>query len=97
MKVNRYVAYKKGSLGGFFELSLPSGLTIRGMTYHSQNDKRWVGFSSKPDENNGETKYLNILHIPDDARWREFQSLALAALDEYLANNRQNTEDDVPF
>lgn len=98
MKVLGWQKYEKNTLKGFFELSLDSGLNVRGMSYHSKEDgKRWVSFPSKPYEDNGETKYQSILHIPDDGRWRKFQELALAALDSYFATNRGDDPGDIPF
>ena len=97
MKVTNWKAYQKGTLQGFFELALDSGLNIRGMTYHSQDGKRWVSFPSKPYESDGETKYQSILHIPGDGRWKKFQSLALAALDSYFAQHEGDHPGDVPF
>lgn len=98
MEVKNYHAYEKGTLRGFFELALDSGLVIRGMTYHQQNSKRWVGFPAKPyEDNEGETKWQSILHIPGDDRWKRFQQLALAAVDSYLATNQQDDQEDVPF
>jgi hypothetical protein len=98
MKILHWKAYEKGTLQGFFELALDSGLSIRGMTYHSKGDgKRWVSFPSKPYEDNGETKYQALLHIPDDARWKKFQQMALAALDSHFAADRKDDPDDIPF
>jgi hypothetical protein len=98
MKVTSWKKYEKASLRGFFELHLDSGLSIRGMTYHAKNDKRWTAFPAKPyEDENGETKYQNILYIPDDNRWKIFQKQALAALDAYFAANQQEEPEDVPF
>jgi hypothetical protein len=96
MKVTSFKQYEKGTLQGFFELHLDSGLSIRGMTYHVKNGKRWVAFPSKPyEDEDGETKWQNILYIPDDSRWKKFQALALRALDEVL--NKEEVTGDIPF
>ena len=97
MKIKSFNAYTKGTLQGFFELALDSGLVIDGMTYHQQDSKRWVGFPSKPYESEGETKWQKILHIPGDDRWRKFQQQALSALDIDFASNTQDDTGDVPF
>lgn len=98
MQVSNWKKYEKGSLQGFFDVLLDSGLTIRGMTYHSKGDaKRWVSFPSKPYEENGETKYQSILHIPDENRWKKFQELALQALDNHFATHSQDAPNDIPF
>lgn len=96
MKVTNFKQYEKGTLQGFFELTLDSGMNIRGMTYHVKEDgKRWVGFPTKPYDSDGETKYQNIVYIPDDARWQQFQKLCLEALDVVL--NEEQVIGDVPF
>jgi hypothetical protein len=96
MKATSFKQYQKGTLQGFFELHLDSGLSIRGMTYHRKDDKRWVAFPSKPyEDKDGETKYQNILYIPDESRWTKFQTLALRALDEVL--NEEEVTEDIPF
>lgn len=97
MEASNFKAYQKGTLEGFFELALDSGLVIRGMTYHTKDGKRWTMFPSKPYESDGETKYQSILYIPDDARWKKFQQMALAALDKFFASNRNDESDQVPF
>lgn len=97
MQVAQWRPYQKGTLRGFFELHLDSGLTIRGMTCHSKNGKRWVSFPSKPYDDNGEMKYWSILHIPEDARWKRFQKLALEALDAHFAMKRNEDPGDIPF
>jgi hypothetical protein len=96
MKATSFKQYQKGTLQGFFELHLDSGLSIRGMTYHKKDDKRWVAFPSKPyEDKDGEVKYQNLLYIPDENRWTKFQTLALRALDEVL--NEEEVTDDIPF
>jgi len=96
MRVVNFRQYEKGTLQGFFELQLDSGLSVRGMTCHVKNGKRWVAFPSKPyEDEDGEVKYQNILYIPDDSRWKKFQALALRALDEVL--NKEEVTGDIPF
>jgi hypothetical protein len=96
MQVTNFKKYEKGTLQGFFELHLDSGLSIRGMTYHTKGGKSWVAFPSRPfEDKDGEAKYQSILYIPDENRWREFQSLALRALDEVL--NKEEAAKDIPF
>ena len=96
MKVFNFKAYERGTLKGFFELQLDSGLNIRGMAYHTKDGKRWFAFPSKPyEDEDGETKWQNILYIPDENRWRQFQTLALRALDEVLS--KEEVTGDIPF
>jgi hypothetical protein len=96
MKATNWKAFEKGTLRGFFDLLLDSGLEIRGMTYHVKDGKRWVSFPSRAYEEGGETKYTPILRIEDDARWRKFQGLAKQAVEPVMGDGAQGDQD-VPF
>jgi hypothetical protein len=38
---------RKGTLIGFFDLEMPSGLIVRGVMLFEKNDRRWCSFPSK--------------------------------------------------
>jgi hypothetical protein len=38
---------RKGTLLGFFDLEMPSGLIVRGVMLFEKNDRRWCSFPSK--------------------------------------------------
>jgi len=100
MKVLSFKPYSKGTLEGFVELALDSGICIRGMTYHKKDGQSWINFPSRAyEDESGETKYQNILYIADDQRFRQFQKKALEALDLYFASNKTEdiVDDEVPF
>jgi hypothetical protein len=82
--------HTSGSLRGFFNLRLVSGLVIRDCTLHEKNGKRWVSFPARPqledgrqrvDQVTGKPAYSTIIEIPDRARRDAFNAVALAAVD----------------
>jgi hypothetical protein len=69
------------------------------MTYHRKENQRWINFPSRPfQDDSGETRYQNLVYIPDDQRWKQFQKKALEALDFYFASNQTVDDDEeLPF
>ena len=97
VRANNWRPHQSGTLQGFFDLVLDSGLEIRGMTVHEKEDKRWVSFPSRPYEaEDGTTKYQPILRIEDDARWRAFQKQAQQAIEAVMGNGQGDSEN-IPF
>ncbi len=47
MNLTNAKVLRKGTLIGFFDLELPSGLKFNGCMLFEKNGKRWVGFPSK--------------------------------------------------
>ena len=84
-EVENWKPYTKNTLQAFLSLSLPSGLTLHGCTYHQQNDSRWIGLPSnkftKADRSVG---YTPIVEFSSDDAHRRFQEQAIAAVDRYL-------------
>ena len=74
---------RKGSRCAFFDVTLPSGLIIKGMTLHECNSKWWVAFPSKeylkPDLSIG---HAAVIYYRDDDVKRRFQAVVLAAIRE---------------
>lgn len=98
MKIKKFKSYERGSLQGFFEVELPSGMCIRDLTLHSKDGSRWVGYPSKPyTDEDGNTKYQNQIFFPDKAVHQKFQQGLLSALDLYFAANKDDDPGDVPF
>ena len=86
MKILKFRAFEKNTLQGFFELELPSGLCIRDLTYHRKDDARWIGYPSRPyQDDHGNTRYMNTIYFAEKDRHFKFQDALLKALDEYLA------------
>ena len=97
MKVLNWKPLQKGTLLGFFDLLLDSGLQIDGMSLHEKDGKRWVSFPSRPYQGgNGETKCQAILRVPDAKRWQVFQKLAKAAVDKARKNGGGKEASDGP-
>jgi hypothetical protein len=86
MKILQYRKFEKKTLQGFFELELPSGLCIRDLTLHKKDGASWVGYPSKPyEDNEGNTQYQNIIWFMDKDIHYQFQKRVLSALDDYFA------------
>jgi hypothetical protein len=48
MRASRWRPHSSGTLLGFFNLLLPSGLKVNDRTLHPQGEKRWVGLPGEP-------------------------------------------------
>jgi hypothetical protein len=82
LRASAWRPYEKNTLRGFFDLTLPWGLIIRGLTLHVRNDSRWVGMPGvKYSKADGTTGYTPVLEFVDRAAADEFRDVALAALD----------------
>jgi hypothetical protein len=91
MRASGWRPHSSGSLQGFFNLRLASGLCINDPTLHEKNGSRWVSFPGKPlldsdgrhrvDEKKA---YVAILEISDRATRDRFNAEALAAVDRML-------------
>ena len=98
MQASEWRPYERGTLKGFFNLLLDSGLEIQSMTYHTKDGNSWVSFPAKPYETeDGSTKYQSILRIPDEKRWRAFQKLAQEAVENIRRNGQEEEGGEVPF
>jgi hypothetical protein len=93
MRASGWRPHLSGSLQGFFNLRLASGLCLNDLTLHQQGEKRWIGLPGKPQldpdgvhRRNGEGKklYTPVVEIPDRARRDRFIVEALAAVDRML-------------
>lgn len=69
-----------GTVQGFFDLELPSGLLIIGMKLISGKNGLFCAFPQRPYQSNGETKYADIVKIQDRATSDKFNSLVIEAL-----------------
>jgi hypothetical protein len=76
----------KGSLRGFFDLEMPSGLTIRGAMLFEKDGRRWIGLPSrewiKPD---GTKAYQPIVEIPDREARDKFNAAVLPLAERALS------------
>jgi hypothetical protein len=66
---------RKGTLVGFFDLEMPSGLIVRGAMLFEKNSKRWVSFPSKEWVKSDGTKgYMPLLEFADRSISDKFQA-----------------------
>jgi len=86
--------------GFFFDIELPSGLTLKDCSLHERDGKRWIGLPGKAqidsegrhtsDPNTGRKLYVTIVEIKDRGRREWFQNAALAAVDRLLGTHSGN-------
>lgn len=88
IKVTAWRPFQKNTLQGFVEFTLPSGLIIRDCCLHERDAKRWISLPGRPYEKNGQTEYVAFLDFTSRERRNEFQSAALEAIDDYLAQEQ---------
>jgi hypothetical protein len=93
MKASAWRPHLSGSLQGFFNLRLPSGLCLNDLTLHQQGDKRWVGLPGKPQldaegrqriGDGGKKLYTPVVEIADRQTRDRFTTQVLAAVDRML-------------
>jgi hypothetical protein len=48
MIISNLKRHDRNTLRAFFDLSLPTGMILRGCTYHERNGKFWIGWPAKP-------------------------------------------------
>ena len=84
-EVSNWKPYLKNTLQAFLSLTLPSGMTLNGCSYHRKNDSRWIGVpSQKFTKADGSVSYTPIVEFTSDDAHRRFQEQAIAAVDRYL-------------
>jgi hypothetical protein len=93
MRASGWRAHTAGTLRGFFDLLLASGLKLNGCTLHEQGDRRWIGLPGKPqiedgrhrkDPTTGKGLYTPAAEIPAREVRDKFTAEALAAVDRML-------------
>jgi hypothetical protein len=84
-EVSNWKPYTKNTLQAFLSLSLPSGMTLHGCSYHRKNDARWIGVpSQKFTKADGSVRYSPIVEFVEDDAYRRFQEQAIAAVERHL-------------
>jgi hypothetical protein len=92
MKASGWRPHLSGSLQGFCNLRLPSGICLNDLTLHQKGDRRWVGPPGKPQIEDGRVRigeggkklYTPVVEIPDRAIRDLFTAEALVAIDRTL-------------
>jgi hypothetical protein len=88
----KFAPLEKGSLRGFCDLALDSGLTIHDAMLMESAGRRWVNLPGKPcldrDKSlmrgaDGKIVYAPVLSIEDRRRRDLFNEMAIAAIDQF--------------
>jgi hypothetical protein len=79
-----YRSVHKGTLEAYVDIRR-GDVVFRSCGVHKQDDKRWLLLPSKPYREGGSWKQASLVEIPDRYRRQEFQTAALAAVDEFLS------------
>src|SRR5215469_10457109 len=88
-EVSNWKGYTKNTLQAFLSLTLPSGMTLHGCSYHRKNESRWIGVpSQKFTKADSSVSYTPIIEFAYDDAHRRFQEQAVAAVDRYLEGQR---------
>lgn len=83
IEISNWCAHSKGTLRGFFSVTLPSGMVINDCMLHQKNDARWIGLPAKPyEDKNNEKKWAIIVTFVDQEAEYRFRDQVLAALDQ---------------
>jgi DNA-binding cell septation regulator SpoVG len=76
----------KGAMRGFFDVSLPSGMKLNGLTLLEKDGKRWVGFPSREyTKADGTKAYQPIVEIPDREARDKFTAAVLPLAERALS------------
>jgi hypothetical protein len=85
--------FEKNTLRAFFDLELPSGMTVRGCTLHLSHGKHWVGLPGKSyKDQSGKENWAAIVDFKDKSARDKFQDMATeAALAAYQQLEKETT------
>jgi len=96
MKVVSFKPLERGSLLGFADLAMDSGLVLLGCSYHAANGKRWCSPPSRPQldaerkpmiGDDGKIIYAPMVDFAEKRLRYRWSDAAVAAIDEYLAGS----------
>lgn len=92
----RCVAFKhlaRGSLLGFADIEMDSGMVLLGCTFHAANGKRWCNPPGRPQldrdrqliyDDGGKIAYAPVVEFVEARTRFRWSDAAVAAIDEYL-------------
>jgi len=85
-EVSEWRPFEKGTLKGFWSLTLPSGLVIHGLSLHQKTGRRWLSMPARPWRKDDSVIVWNpVIEFASKNVHDKFQSEALKAVDEFLA------------
>lgn len=81
--ITNFRAYEKGSLRGFFDVTLPSGMILRGCKlFQKETGSRWIGLpSEKFTDRNGADGFRAVVEFTDCTTADKFRVEVLDAID----------------
>jgi hypothetical protein len=83
VKIENFKPHVKNTLFGFVDVTLPSGLTICGVTLHRKDERRWCGLPAREYVKDDGTKaWLPVVKFASRHVADSFRDEVLAAYDE---------------
>jgi len=100
MKCVSFKSLERGSLLGFADLQMDSGLILLGCTFHESNGKRWcsppgrpqLDGDKKPMLENGKVIYAPVIDFADKSLRFKWSAQAVAAIDAFLDSKAPTKE-----
>lgn len=90
---------EKGSLLGFFDVELPSGMILRDCALLAKNGRRWIDLpSQKVTGKDGKTTYKRLVEFSTRELADKFRDEVLLAIDaQHQAPPTEISDADIPF
>jgi hypothetical protein len=86
VKIENFKPHVKNTLFGFIDVTLPSGLTICGVTLHSKDGRRWCGLPAREYlKDDGTKAWLLVVKFASRQIADKFRDEVFAAYDEIEA------------
>lgn len=104
--IKEFKKYEQNTLKAFVDIELlDTCLVIKGCAVHQKDGSAWIGFPGRKYEEDGTTKWANILEFSTKEKKEEFQSAAVEAVRRFveMENEKENIpsetvdDEDVPF
>jgi DNA-binding cell septation regulator SpoVG len=103
--IKEFKKYEQNTLQAFVDIELLDlCLVIKGCTVHQKDGSAWIGFPGRSYEDDGTTKWANILEFSSKERKEEFQSAAVEAVRKFVEMENEKasaptdkTDDEIPF
>lgn len=102
VQITNFRKFEKGSLRGFFDVELPSGIVLRECSLHEKDGKRWINPPSRKIEKQGsQATWKRMVDFASSKTASQFRDAVLDALDTLLqppdGPTPEITEEDIPF
>ena len=92
VEIVTFIEHTKNTLQGFLTIRMTGvGLEIRDIALHRKNGRRWLQLPAKPyTKPDGGQGWSYILAFYEKKHFKQFQEVALTALDAYQRQARRN-------